>query len=94
MKHLADDIIERGVQDYWLVRVGGGSPYANVLEALDPAARERFPTNLYVLAGPHQGCVIEPDQQRRIADTLAMRGRGIEKRLAAVAANTLRCRSN
>jgi hypothetical protein len=92
MKELSDEIIERGAQDYWLARIGGGSPYANVLEALGPAACERFPTNICLLAGPYQGIVIKPDQQRRIANKLAERGCGIVKTFGAVASDNWRKR--
>lgn len=79
MKRISDDVCVAGVQDYWLVRVGGGSPYANILEALGPAAGERHPTRLYVLAGPHQGAVIDPEQQERLIRRLAKVGRGVEQ---------------
>jgi len=79
MKIVPDEILVRHVQDYWLARIGGASPYANVLEALVPSARERFPTALDLLAGPHQGAIIDVDQQRRIAATLAAASWGMER---------------
>lgn len=79
MKAVADEILVRHVQDYWLARIGGASPYANVLEALAPSARERFPTALNLLAGPHRGAIIDVDQQRRVAATLAATSWGVER---------------
>lgn len=76
---IPDEILVRHVQDYWLARIGGASPYANVLEALAPSARERFPTALNLLAGPYQGAIIDVDQQRRVASTLATASWGVER---------------
>lgn len=76
---IPDEIIVRHVQDYWLARIGGASPYANVLEALGPSARERYPTSLNLLAGPFQGARIDVGQQRRVASILAVSSWGIEQ---------------
>lgn len=85
MLPLADDTILDGVQEYWLIRDGGGPVFANVLEALPDSLARRWPSDLRILAGPHQGSVIRPDQSRRVAVALAARGVGIERRFAEAA---------
>jgi|LNFM01.1.fsa_nt_gb hypothetical protein len=85
MTELTDDDITSGVQNYWLVRIDGGSPYANVLDALGAAARARFEPDMYLLGGPYPGASVSPAQYWRVAVQLARNGKGVERERAAEA---------
>lgn len=92
MTELTDHDITSGVQNYWLVRIDGGSPYANVLDALGAVARARFEPHMYLLGGPYQGAKVSPAQYWRVAAQLARNGKGVERDRAVEALQIRACR--
>ena len=80
MIKLDDDTLQRGAQEFWIVRVDKNEPYASFLEALESAMRTKLPMRIF--AGPHQGAVVLPDQVVRLAKRLAASSWGVERAIA------------